>query len=209
MQFNELITLIKSATTAEAIEEHSEEIAELIPEVRIMFHFDQKNHAHQYDLWMHCLHTVIGLPRNGEDDMLYLAALLHDIGKPDCQVSGKREDDVNMHYYGHPKRSMEIVRDKVIPHLLSKGIKLSEDDKRRFLYYVEYHDDRVSLRMHHLRQHLRIPVSLQEFQNLMLLQVADAKAHVQLPIIAQRVEICQQLSGEYGVELFNRIQKGE
>lgn len=32
------------------------------------------------------------------DDMLYLAALLHDIGKPDCQVVGKREDDVNMHY---------------------------------------------------------------------------------------------------------------
>lgn len=33
------------------------------------------------------------------------------------------------------------------------------------------------------------------------LQVSDAIAHVQIPIVAQRVEICTQLAGEYGVEL--------
>lgn len=209
MKFEELIILLKSAESVEVIDSHRNDIAELIPEVRIMFGFDQKNYAHQYDLWMHCLHTVIGLPRNGDDDMLYLAALLHDIGKPDSQVAGKREEDDNMHYYGHPEKSMEIVRDKVLPYLAAGGIRVSEDEKRRFIYYVEYHDDRVSMRIKHLRRHLNIPVSLQEFQNLMTLQVADAKAHVQLPIIKQRVEICEQLAGAYGVELYRRIQSGE
>ena len=106
-------------------------------------------------------------------------------------------------------RSMEIVRDKVLPYLVDMGIGVSEDEKRRFIYYVEYHDDRVSLRIKHLRRHLNIPVSLQEFQNLMTLQIADAKAHVQIPVIKQRIEICEQLAGKYGVELYQRIQNGE
>lgn len=209
MNFEEMKLLLKTAGTAEEIDKRREEIAELLPKVRIMFDFDQKNYAHQYDLWMHCVHTVMGIPREIEDDMLYLAALLHDIGKPDCQVVGKREDDVNMHYYGHPARSMEIVRDEVIPGLLQNGINLSEDERRRLIYYVEYHDDRMGLRLHHLRRHLRIPVSLEEFQKLMHLQMADAKAHVLIPIVEKRIEICEQLAGQYGLEQYQRIMNGE
>ena len=44
----------------------------------------------------------------------------------------------------------------------------------------------------------------EEFKNLMLLQVADAKAHIQLPIIADRVEICSALAGEEG-EVFYQM----
>lgn len=141
--------------------------------------------------------------------MLYLAALLHDIGKPDCQVAGKREDDTNMHYYGHPERSWEIVRDEMIPQLLQKGINLSEDEQRRLLYYVRHHDDRMSVKLKHVREHLKIPVSIQEYQNLMLLEVSDAKAHVQIPIVALRVEVCEKLAGEEGLELYQRILNGE
>ena len=103
-----------------------------------MFEFDQKNHAHQYELWMHCLHTVIGLPKNCGDDMLYLAAMLHDVGKPDCQVAGKNVDDTNMHYYGHPERSFEIVQEEVIPALLGKGEITSEDEQRRTCAVTDY-----------------------------------------------------------------------
>ena len=98
-----------------------EEIAALIPAVRTMFGYDQKNSAHQYDLWMHSLHVVCNLPRRMENDMVYLAALLHDIGKPEAQCRGKREGDPDMHYYGHPEKSMEIVRDIVIPELDRQG----------------------------------------------------------------------------------------
>ena len=167
--------------------------------------FNQQNHAHQYDLWEHCLQTVVGLPKDIEDDMVYLAAMLHDIGKPDCQIYDTKDGKVNMHYYGHPKRSMEIVRDEIIPELLVKGIALSDDEQRRLTYYVEYHDDRMSLRMKHMRQHLNMGATLQEFQNLMKVQVADAKAHVLIPIVQQRIEICEKLAGEYGVDLYRKI----
>lgn len=209
MTFTELITLLKKAQFVEEIDSYREEIAGLLPVVKCMFDYDQKNYAHQHDLWMHCLHTVVGLSEDVTDDMVYPAALLHDVGKPDCQVTGKREDDTNMHYYGHPERSFEIVRDEVIPTLLKNGAELTTDEQRRLLYYVKYHDDRMGLRMHYLRRHLRIPVSLGEFKDLMRLQIADAKAHVMLPIVEKRIEICEQLAGAHGEELYQRILNGE
>ena len=205
MQFEELVQLLKTAEDVQEIDKHREDIAQWIPKVRTMFEYDQKNSAHQYDLWMHCVHTVVGLPRNLEDDMLYLAALLHDIGKPDCQVKGKRPDDRDMHYYGHPLRSREIVETEVIPFLLEKGTNLSEEDRKRLIYYVEHHDDRMSLRLKHVREHMNIPVTFETFQKLMLLEVSDALAHVQIPVVAERVQICSALAGEEGRKLFEQI----
>lgn len=208
MEFAELIRILKTAESVEEINVYREQIAKWFPKVRIMFDFDQRNKAHQYDLWMHCLHTVVNLPRNLEDDMLYLAAMLHDIGKPDCQVTGKREGDTDMHYYGHPERSYEIVRDEVIPDLLESGVAFTEEEQSRLLYYVHYHDDRVSLRMGHVRRHIKM-AAFEEFQKLMLLQVADAKAHEEIPVVVMRVEICEQLAGACGREFYERIQNGE
>lgn len=140
MNLNELIELLKTAKNVEDIDKYREKIIELIPTLKIMVGFDQKNHAHQYDLWMHSLHVVANLPRNLGDDMLYLAALFHDIGKPDCQCKPTKPNDTSMHYYGHPKRSMEIVRDIIIPKLSC----INATDAKRLFYYVEYHDDRVN-----------------------------------------------------------------
>ena len=205
LQFEELIQLLKTAEDVQEIDKHREEIAQWIPQVRTMFEYDQQNAAHQFDLWMHCVHTVVGIPRNLEDGMLYLAALLHDIGKPDCQVKGKRPDDPDMHYYGHPMRSKEIVETEVIPFLLEKGAALKEEDRQRLIYYVEHHDDRMSLRLKHVREHLNIPVSFETFQKLMLLEVSDALAHVQIPIVAERVQICSALAGEEGRRLYKQL----
>lgn len=208
MNLADLITILRESDSAADIDRHRPDIIQLIPKVKIMLDFNQQNYAHQYDLWEHCLQTVAGLSKDIDDDMVFLAAMLHDIGKPDCQTYDTRDGKVNMHYYGHPQRSMEIVKDAIIPELLSKGESLCDDEQRRLIYYVEYHDDRVSLRMKHLRRHLNMGVSLQEFQNLMRLQVADAKAHVLIPVVRQRIEICGKLAGEYGEELYRKIKAG-
>lgn len=186
------------------IDTQRERLVFYIPEISVMFDFDQCNRAHQYDLWYHCLHTVVNLPRSMDDDMLYLAALLHDIGKPDCRCRGIREGDPNMHYYGHPHRSMEIVRDHVIPELNATGVVLSQDEQRRLLYYVEYHDDRVSLHQKHLKRHLQL-ATLAEFKNLMRLQVADAKAHVMLPVIEERIRVCGMWADGYADEVYSEL----
>lgn len=188
----EIIKCLKQAKSCSDIDLIREEIVEIMPVVQMMFGYDQQNAAHQYDLWEHSVHTVLNLPENIEDDMLYLAALLHDIGKPDCQCSGKRADDTNKHYYGHPHRSMEIVRDVVLPFLEQKEIFLSAPEKNRLLYYVEHHDDYVSLEKDCLERHLE-RVTLREFRNLLLLEIADAKAHVMIPVVEKRIRVCGQL----------------
>ena len=208
MDLKQLIGILRNALDIEEVDKFRDEIIGLIPETKRMIDFNQQNYAHQYDLWEHSLQTVVGLPKDIEDDMVYLAALLHDIGKPDCQIYDERNGKINMHYYGHPARSMEITRDEIIPGLIARGEKLTEDEQRRLLYYVEYHDDRVSLRMKHLRRHLKLGASVSEFQTLMKLQVADAKAHILIPIVQQRIEICEKLSGEYAEELYREILAG-
>ncbi len=208
MKLSELMALLKTAESADEINLRRDKIAELIPVVKIMFEYDQHNKAHQYDLWMHSLHVVVNLPRSLDDDMLYLAALLHDIGKPEAGCKGTREGDTDMHYYGHPQKSMEIVRDIVVPELDRQGYARPCSDVKKLLYYVEYHDDHVSLRLKHVRRHIKM-ADFETFQKLLLLQTADAEAHIQLPIVAERADICKRLAGEEGRQLYQRILDGE
>lgn len=69
-----------------------------------MFGYDQKNSAHQYDLWMHSLHVVCNLPRRMENDMVYLAALLPDIGSQKRSAGENARVIRTCHYYGHPEK---------------------------------------------------------------------------------------------------------
>lgn len=204
MTWEELLELLRCSQTAEEINSRRNEIAEWMPYITNMFEYDQNNSYHQYDLWMHVVHTVIGLERNINDDMLYLAALLHDIGKPESRCEGKREDDTSSHYYGHPEKSEQIVREEIIPYVISRGAALSEEDVKRLLYYVKYHDDRVSLRMKHLNRHLKM-VDVETFKKLMMLEVADAKAHVVYPIVQERIDICSEWVNGRAEECLKKI----
>lgn len=191
MTWKEVLDLLRVSTTAEQINSRREEIAEWIPAIRVMFDYDQNNNYHQYDLWMHAVHTVLGIDKNIDDEMLYLAALLHDIGKPESRCKGKREDDIYSHYYGHPEKSEKIVREKVIPYIIFSGGILSVQEKQKLLYYVKYHDDHVSLKRKHFKRHMGL-VDVETFKKLMILEVADAKAHVIYPIIQERIDICSE-----------------
>lgn len=84
--------------------------------------------------------------------------------------------------------SKHIVEEQVIPRL-----DLTEEEKRRLIYYVENHDDHVGLRPRNLRKHFEtVPVEL--FKNLMLLQMGDAVTHDRSrALIQERYEICKAL----------------
>ncbi len=200
MKYEELIALLKTAKTAEEIDARREEIAGLFPVVRVMFDYDQKSVAHQYDLWGHCLHTVIELERNIDDDMLYLAALLHDVGKPDCRVEG----DAIGYYAGHPERAAEIIQERVLPTLPGMGVFLTKEEENRLLYYVKYHDESMELSAECVNKYLQ-EESVEVFKKLMMLHVADARAHILVPMMAKRVEVCSKLSGVYADELAKQI----
>ena len=67
-----------------------------------MLGYDQRNFHHCYDLWEHTLHALDAVP---SEESLRFAALLHDVGKPDC--FSLDEDGVG-HFYGHAARSAAL-----------------------------------------------------------------------------------------------------
>lgn len=210
MSLATIVNLLKSATTQEEIDASLDEILEIFPILRICIDFDQQNYAHQYDLWHHMVQTTLNLPRNLDDDMLYLGALLHDIGKPSVQHTGKRPNDIYMHYAGHQQASADLLISNVFPMLEKQGINLCQEDMKLLHFYVLHHDDHISANGSlHLIQGLLQEVSLETFQKLMQLEVADAKAHNLLPIIQERIDDCSILATELIFKVYPELKDTE
>lgn len=56
----------------------------MLPELETCFGVEQPPQFHQYDVYWHSLYSCDAAPKN--DPILRLAALLHDIAKPQCKV---------------------------------------------------------------------------------------------------------------------------
>lgn len=189
MDYYEIVQLLKTAASIEELDKYQRDILTWFPCCEVMIGYDQKHRAHQYDLWHHTLHTVLNLPRWIDDDMLFLAALLHDVGKPACRAENDAKNP-DAHYYGHPERSAEIVEQEVIPTLQKKGVILTEEEQQRLLYDARYHDDWIRLSYQYIQKHLeRVPLPV--FRQLLHLQIADTEAHIQLPVIETHIRICK------------------
>ena len=199
MTWDELLSLLsgKGAEDPDALvrelDARREELEAWIPRIRTMYGFDQKSRYHQHDLWIHTLHVAAGLPRGMDDPMLYLGALLHDIGKPMVQCRGKDPEDPYMHYYGHPQAGVGILENDILPGLVKRGVRLSAEKEKRLKFYVEHHDDQMSLKKKVLLRHLS-DWGPDLFRNLMILEIVDASAHIVTePIIAERLQICGEV----------------
>ena len=190
MTLQQLIQLLKQAERPEQIETYRTQITQLIPEVSIMFEYDQNNRYHQYDLWTHTLMPVCDLP-NDLDGVVYLAALLHDIGKVESRCRGNRENDRQSHYYGHPQVSARIVKQQIIPRLLQSDRTMDDQMVHDLVWLVEHHDDALPSECSRVKR-IREKIGGRLFQMWMELQIADARAHVILPKVLNRIVICEK-----------------
>ena len=77
----EISGLLCGKNAAKILDEFSDVIYLLIPELRDCKGFCQYNYHHALDVWQHSLVTLESVPPT---ETLRLAALLHDIGKPSC-----------------------------------------------------------------------------------------------------------------------------
>lgn len=185
-----------------ALDSTREVLAFFFPPITGIFGYDQNHRAHQYDLWYHTLHTLANLPRNLKDPMVYFAALLHDIGKVRCRTYSKNAADTNAHYPGHSEKSVEIVRNEVLPNLRSKDVYLSDEQEERLLRYIEFHDSVIGLEQAPILTEMR-RLRPDEYVNLLHLQIADAKAHVMCPAVERRIQTCTALLERLTAEKHN------
>ena len=102
MTAEELCELLMQDKPSEAIKSREVEVFELIPILKDCKGFDQQNEWHIYDVYEHILHVLDEVPKNKE---LRIAALFHDVGKPEKFKTG---EDGFGHYWGHWEKSQEV-----------------------------------------------------------------------------------------------------
>lgn len=91
--------------TAPLLEEFSPLICAVIPELAPTVGFRQNNPHHSLDVYRHIAHVVQAAP---PDVTLRLAALLHDVGKPQCYTQD--ENGVG-HFKGHNQAGAEMAEE--------------------------------------------------------------------------------------------------
>ena len=85
------------------LEDYFDVLSVILPEIQPMKNFDQHNPYHKYDVWLHTVRVVEGVP---PEKVIRLAAFFHDIGKP---VSFALDDEGIGHFYGHDAEGARMV----------------------------------------------------------------------------------------------------
>lgn len=100
----------------------------ILPELDKAFATGQNNPHHIYTVGEHLMNCLLHVRA---DKALRIAALLHDIGKPETKTT----DDAGVdHFYGHVERSEEIaVR-------ILRRMKFDNDTIEKTRRYIRYHD---------------------------------------------------------------------
>ena len=124
----ELTKLLCGKEVQQVLAEYREVLAEVLPEVRPMFDFDQKNPHHYLDVWSHTLEALAGsepvLP-------VRLTLLFHDMGKP---ASFTTDEKGIGHFYGHPEIS-EFTAAEIM-----KRLRFDNETILRVRQLVRWHD---------------------------------------------------------------------
>lgn len=99
---DELDRLLCGENCASVMLKYREIIAQIIPELRSCFDFEQHSRYHKYDVYTHIVKSMEAAPR--DSILLRRAMLFHDIGKPQMFTIGK---DGEGHFKGHASVSAE------------------------------------------------------------------------------------------------------
>ncbi len=127
----ELLKLLCGPGAGRILRAFPDVLSVIIPDLRPMIGYDQRNHHHHFDLWEHTVQTVENVP--AEPD-LRLAMLLHDTGKPAVRVL---DDKGEAHYRGHQAVSAEIT-DRV-----TEALRCDRETRDRVILLVRNHDIRM------------------------------------------------------------------
>ena len=166
---NELCQILEGDNVLNILLEYKEVFSFIIPSLANTIDFDQKNKYHFHDVYTHSAY-VVSYCKN--DYITRVAALLHDVGKPNCFTI---DESGYGHFYGHPLESYHLAKDVL------KDLKFSNKEIEEILFLVRYHDDVAANKKQIKRMLAKTPDNKREcFLRLIDLQHADRKDHINL-----------------------------
>lgn len=160
----ELCGLLRGGNAANVLLAYSDIIATIIPEIKPCIGFNQNNRFHKYDVYEHIVRAIESY--QGNDIIVKMSLLLHDIGKPQCYT----EDEKGGHFYDHAKTSYDLAT-RVVDRL-----KFSRYEQDSITELVLCHDGELTPSLKTARRWLN---KLGEEQLLKLIEVrrADILSH--------------------------------
>ena len=170
----ELKKLVCGADVRRVVLEQTDILGAVLPELLPLRGFDQRNPNHCYDILEHSAAVCEAVP---PEPTIRMAALLHDVGKPDCYFT----DEAGVgHFYGHSGRGAEIVDP------LLRRLRFDTGSRERITELVRRHDMRIEPTEKGVLRALR-RFGPDFFFQLVQLKRADALAHAPGPSRDERV----------------------
>lgn len=135
----------------------------IMPELDKAFNTEQNNPHHIYTVGEHLMHC---LTNTRADKCLRLAALLHDIGKPEVKETDENGID---HFHGHAGLS-----EKMAASILRR-LKMDNDTIAKVKVYVKYHDYPIETKPKAVRRAIN-KIGTQYFEQVIEIKQADMLA---------------------------------
>ena len=175
--FSELKQLLCGGNVKQVLLEHREVFAEIVPEVREMFDYNQHSKYHNSTLFEHTARAVEAAPQRAE---MRLAMFFHDIGKPACRTTDENGEG---HYYGHAAKSAELA-DKIL-----RELKCDNALRVRVCEIIKYHDMPIELSRRAIKRQLS-KLGGELFCDVMAAHIADDSA--KQPFTLARTETARE-----------------
>lgn len=135
----------------------------ILPELDRAMETPQNNPHHVYNVGEHLLHTLLYVR---PDRSLRIAALLHDIAKPDTEET---DSDGISHFHGHAEAGEEKAA------AILRRLKFDNDTISKVKKYVKYHDYKIEARPRAVRRALH-KIGKEYFEQILELKQADMLA---------------------------------
>lgn len=137
--------------------------AEFLPEITIMFGYEQHTPHHNKTLWRH---TTCAMTNIDPEPLLRITMLLHDLGKP---MACKKDPDGTAHFKGHPKFSAVMARQ------ILERLKYSREFIDDCVTLIAYHDVRLTGSKPQIRRVMN-KIGETNMRRLLKVQYADLMA---------------------------------
>ena len=170
----ELKKLVCGAQVRRVVLAETDILGVVLPELLPMRGFDQRNKHHISDVLEHCAAACEAVPA---EPVLRMAALLHDVGKPDCFFT---DAEGVGHFYGHAERGAELC-DAIL-----RRLRFDNESRARITQLVRQHGIRIEPNERSVLRCLR-RFGPDFFFQLLALKRADTLAHAPGPKLDERM----------------------
>ncbi len=159
----ELTRIVMGKFAAKVLEEYSDILKFVLPEIEPCIGFAQHSEYHDFDVWTHTARSVgFALPQ----PEIRFAMLFHDLGKPDCFALDSMGRG---HFRGHGERG------RLIAEGIMRRLEFPKNSFEEISWLVYHHDVDIPAERKDLKLLIR-DLGAEDLRNLLQCEIADSRA---------------------------------